>query len=533
MNIDQILTKTAWVVFFLIGILAGSAFTVNTAFAIHETEELTWQVVMISSYPACSNYHYQIKEKYNEITSMYLDLYEQNHKGLEPLCFSHLDFYDEYEKPSEVDLLVVVYDKNGGRDKLQSIGIGGIFAHMGGEWTHNNTIIICDCPNFGFSDPVWTLTHELSHFLLYYLGYPEEIAQDHIHEIDRKYDDCVEVEHSPECYGVKTKIRTQYYSYNWNVMKPYAPAIGKDPIQNTLSSKQKSILDSEMRLDIAKEITGWWQKGIIDDSAYSKAMKILVNRMGMEQRPFTSNYSADAKNMITADAGDKIPDNQLDEIENLDLDSRVAGLIFDSQPFLKDNLNEESDNEVNYEIPSWFKTRAKWWVSGNITNYDFVSGINYVAPEELKVELSSPEILLDSENNIESIEDSAPPRAQNELDIKIIQGRSSTIDCSNRRPVDITFYAQDSQTRLYSLDLSKIMFSDSGRTLSVANSILLSDGNRDKVFDATLTIRSSTFCQEVLENNEGISDYSPINLTVVTDTGAFFGNADFKLKNFQ
>ena len=36
--------------------------------AIHNSEGITWQVVMISSSPACSGYHYQMVEKYNDIT---------------------------------------------------------------------------------------------------------------------------------------------------------------------------------------------------------------------------------------------------------------------------------------------------------------------------------------------------------------------------------------------------------------------------------------------------------------------------------
>ena len=35
---------------------------------------VTWQLVVISSEPACSGYHYTMVQKYNEITQKYLDL---------------------------------------------------------------------------------------------------------------------------------------------------------------------------------------------------------------------------------------------------------------------------------------------------------------------------------------------------------------------------------------------------------------------------------------------------------------------------
>src|SRR3989304_924125 len=56
------------------------------SFAVHQSEKLTWQLVMISSYPACSNYHYQMTERYNEITQSYFGLYQLENTNFKPIC---------------------------------------------------------------------------------------------------------------------------------------------------------------------------------------------------------------------------------------------------------------------------------------------------------------------------------------------------------------------------------------------------------------------------------------------------------------
>ncbi len=54
--------------FTLVGILALSPTLSNQASATHLSDEFTWQLVVLSSTPACSNYHNQILNKYDEIT---------------------------------------------------------------------------------------------------------------------------------------------------------------------------------------------------------------------------------------------------------------------------------------------------------------------------------------------------------------------------------------------------------------------------------------------------------------------------------
>jgi len=150
------------------GILLGLiAISQPQSFA-YTQEEATWQLVVISSEPACSGYHYYMLEKYNEITREYLDLYKLFHGSYQPECFTEDDFFEEYVKPYDLDLLILVFDKEKGMADLHTYNTGGVYIHQGNDLSTNHNVIICDCPNFKYSDPVWILSHELSHFVLNY-----------------------------------------------------------------------------------------------------------------------------------------------------------------------------------------------------------------------------------------------------------------------------------------------------------------------------------------------------------------------------
>jgi len=236
-------------------------------------EEATWQLVVISSEPACSGYHYYMVEKYNEITQEYLNLYKLFHGSYQPECYTEEDFIEEYTKPYDLDLLILVFDKEKGMADLHAHNTGGVYIHQGNDLSTNHNIIICDCPNFKYSDPTWILSHELSHFVLNYLGFDLDKVEDEIHGIDYKFDRCVEEEYTSLCSTIKTRIETD--SAFWTVMIPYAPAIGKDPPAPLI---QKVSLESPYQTTMIKEITNWWLDGEISDENYVKSLKILSGK---------------------------------------------------------------------------------------------------------------------------------------------------------------------------------------------------------------------------------------------------------------
>ena len=345
----------------------------NSSFAIHQSEKLTWELIMISSYPACSNYHYQMTERYHEIAQKYFELYQLENSYYKPTCMTEKKYNTEFEPPAELDLLIVVYDRNKGRADLHEQDIGGFYNHFGAEWTHNHTIVFCDCSNFKFSDPNWILTHELSHFILYYLGFDSEVVEDHVHSLDAKYDFCVEETYTEEkCSSVKTRIEAK--NHDWVVMAPYPEAIGKKVFSSEIN---KEIDIPQYKIAMHKEITQWWLDGRITDEHFAKSLEILTE----DEIDFKSTVgfiSHDSKNVIFTDPPKYLKEHLLDPEKTLEWVKQREKNIFSMVPFAENIETAIPNDEIPKELPEWFKTRANWWISGKITHEEFISGMQYL-----------------------------------------------------------------------------------------------------------------------------------------------------------
>ena len=343
------------------------------SFAVHQSEKLTWQLVMISSYPACSNYHYQMTERYNEITQSYFGLYQLENTNFKPICMTEKKYNTEFEPSVDLDLLIVVYDRNKGRAELHSNDIGGFYSHIGREWTHNHTIVFCDCPNFKFSDPNWILTHELSHFILYYLGFDSKVVEDHVHDLDAKYDYCVEEEYDEaKCLPVKTRMDTD--SHRWTVMAPYAGAIGKKVFSNEID---KDIVIPQYKIAMQAEITQWWLDGRITDEHFAKSLEILTEDE-IDLGSTVEFISKDSRNVIFTDPPKDLKDDLLESDTTIEWVKQREKNILLMVPFAENIEEEISNDELPKSLPQWFKTRAIWWISGKITHEEFVSGMQYL-----------------------------------------------------------------------------------------------------------------------------------------------------------
>jgi hypothetical protein len=371
---------------YLAGIIFGISafFAIPNAFAIHESEEMTWQLITISSYPACSNYHYYMMQKYFTITDEYFRMYQFNNTSLKPVCLTEEKYESEYAAREDIDLLIVVYDRNKGRAELNSRDIGGFYSHVGDEWTHNHTIVFCDCPSFRFSSPVWILSHELSHFILYYLGYDRSITEEHVHKLDMQYDYCVEEQYTTDCLTVEKRLDsgTGYVT----VMGPYDQAIGKKMITDV---KAESVLDSPFRAELQKEITQWWLDGKITDKDYEKSLELVLGKMGKDAGSNRNEFfAAESPNIILTDPPvDKKQDLDAYD-EEIDLNDKKSKEILEMNPFGATYYEDLTKDDKTF--PHWFKTRALWWTTGKISTNEFLGGMDFLYSNDLIQTVSKP-----------------------------------------------------------------------------------------------------------------------------------------------
>jgi len=104
----------------------------NPAYGIHQTQRVSWQIVVVSHEPVCTISHYQLAQKYQIITKEYFKLYEFDTSPYQPECYSIEKFEWKYQKPDDLDLLILINDRDLGREKLHPLGMGGFYSHSEG-----------------------------------------------------------------------------------------------------------------------------------------------------------------------------------------------------------------------------------------------------------------------------------------------------------------------------------------------------------------------------------------------------------------
>jgi len=347
-------------------LLVTVLFTPTDVYAVHLSQDMKWQLVYISHNSACSNYDIQKTRTFSEITSGYMELYQFDNVQYESICVNQYE-YSDYIAPFDLDLIILVYDKDIGRKELNSLNIGGLYYHTGADTLQKHAIIVCDCPTFNFSSPTWILTHELSHFVLTYSNYDMTTIEDMVHTNDAAYDKCIASGSS--CGSIVMKIRSETSAYSYSVMPVYEPAIGI-PI---LDASEEELPVQVMEL--SKVITKWWTQEKISDGDYFNALGFmatgnsLFNRMNPE--------------IITADTAFDYDNSVMEQLLSSDSEEFTSDLLSRIPKSLLSNDELLFDDDQTLGMPAWFKTTAKWWVDGEISDEEFKKNVNFLRNEGL------------------------------------------------------------------------------------------------------------------------------------------------------
>lgn len=238
-------------------------FPVEVGYSSSPKDSLTIQTIWVTGNKSCFSNDWQRLEEYQrDLILPYLNIY-----GLEPLtqpleCMSQSE-YELFESPDYTDLLIVIYNKNIGRNILHSNNLGGYFLSEDIFSKNGLRIEVCECPTFEYGDPVWVLSHELSHFVLFYYGMPQEIWLDWVHIVESLYD-----ENCPEGYTITPKCEGLWREYrgenrDFKVMEIYSEALGKTPPRvkfvNYLNS---NFFDIQTKTPLSKRQIEYFEKKI-------------------------------------------------------------------------------------------------------------------------------------------------------------------------------------------------------------------------------------------------------------------------------
>lgn len=511
--------NTSFVFLFTVTLMIlTTPFAVNDVFGNTTSDQLTWQMVFISSDSACSNYHFQMMHTYYDIAKKYLKLYELKNYSYDPICITEEKYLSDYENPSDMNLIILVYDKDLGKKELHGNQMGGLYIHNGVDRTQNHAIIICDCPTFNYSSPVWILTHELSHLVLTFAGYDVKIIEDLVHENDIKYDECLK--QSTQCTSSYLKLIAGSGGYAYSVMPLYEPAIGVQTNDDIIIYETKSPIHSE----INKIITMWHGKGIISEQLYSKTIGYFVegntisslddvelilkdepidNAVTWEQMmdEITPKYWAsqpktdESMNYLSKIPSNMIPNNKniLSEEKDIGLpgwfiESAVRweqdlitdkefyrnieylvgeGIIEqDSSSVFKNLLDESTKENTIYTLPEWFVANAGWWSDGHITATEFNNNMDYLIKEGI-IESHSLKVSKDVEvkSTLYEIVSVEP------LDLSIeIEGIQGLIDFVNSITVSGDLKERDGPRLMKNLDTAVTAF-DIGKIENGCNNL--------------------------------------------------------------
>ena len=97
--------------------LISSPFVSQEVFATHISEELKWQLVFISS-QGCSLFNYEKMNQFDAITEKYLEAYGLEASKYDPTCIPESQYLSDYIPPNDIDLIILVYDKELGEKVL-------------------------------------------------------------------------------------------------------------------------------------------------------------------------------------------------------------------------------------------------------------------------------------------------------------------------------------------------------------------------------------------------------------------------------
>ena len=365
-NIVNMKQVSVVVILSAVFMLGTSSFITSDAFADHLSENMSWQLVYISHNSVCSNYDIQKTRMYSEISSSYLGEYQLTNSQYEPLCINQYE-YSDYQAPFDLDMIILVYDKDIGRNELNSFKIGGYYHHTGPDIKQNHAIVICDCPTFDYSSPVWILSHELSHFVLTYVGYDIDIIEDLVHQNDAAYDECIRTHSS--CGENVMKIRSETSAYSYSVMPLYEPAIGLGSHESIEEELPVQVLE------MSKIISKWWAQEKITDAD-------LLNALGYMSVGSTL-YNFMNPDIVTADSSFDADDEYVKNLLEKDLQSEEPKILSRIPETLLSNDDLIFDEGTSNGIPEWFKTNIQWWVDGKISDEEFKTTVDFLRNEGL------------------------------------------------------------------------------------------------------------------------------------------------------
>jgi len=157
------------------------------------------------------------------------------------------------------------------------------------------------------------------------------------------------------------KIHSETSAYSYSVMPVYEPAIGA-PIMD--GSEEELPIQV---VELSKIITKWWTEEKISNGEFSNALGFMATG--------NSLFNHMNPEIITADTAFDYDSSVMEQLLSSESQEFTSKLLSRIPKSLLSNDELLFDDDQTLGMPTWFKTTAKWWVEGKISDDEFKKNV--------------------------------------------------------------------------------------------------------------------------------------------------------------
>jgi hypothetical protein len=262
-----------------------------------DSEVIYYKIVFSTTWTSCSENNHTSASFYNSVVAQYLVKYDLVPISLPTECVNYRQL-DNVIDSNPKDVLIIVIP-----DLLNSIYYSYNTGNLG-HWTFDNgkNVIVSNALSIfpESKHSAWTLSHELSHYVLNLKGFEPIIYVDWVHDVQNQFWNCYSsFSYLQQCPDIYTTVNSPTYNnVQYPVMKIHQEPIKEKITTPTMTTKgitQSKQINPQPSLILS--IPDGYDSTVSKDNGYclliESATPNIPIRLTMSYYGYDSNYSTD------------------------------------------------------------------------------------------------------------------------------------------------------------------------------------------------------------------------------------------------
>jgi len=290
----------------LISLLVISFFIIFDQVVYAQAEPFTAKIWFITSNDSgCSNTNYEAILFIQSIAFVYTSIYGGlDSKYSPPQCLYLKDFENSPQKLADsmknFDLPILIFDSE---IKSKQFQISKKHTHFEFVLYPNPHIVFCYCSIPAESHvATWAMSHQLSHFILKYLGASELFYLKWVHEKDKDATECIQIRRQP---GLCSTRWTPVFGISPTQM--ITVKVHPDLVNDLTSLEQMELAKNDFRYNQPSfdknfrwinQIEDWYKDGLISKLEFGNAVK-FISKLDVTENLIQNKYNQPPGNVKT------------------------------------------------------------------------------------------------------------------------------------------------------------------------------------------------------------------------------------------